>query len=122
MTVGPGPVRLRLDGVRSSPTAALYEGAKHGADSDISIFVVRQQPGNFVHLHQHPYPETFVVISGRGRWTAGRVVEELAPDDVIVVPPETLHGFRNIGDETLHVLSVHEAGEIVQAWTEDEPA
>lgn len=117
-----GPVRLGLDDVRFSPTAALYEGAKHGADSHISIFVVRQEPGGFVPLHRHPYPETFVVISGRGRWTAGDVIEELAPDDVVVVPPETLHGFRNTGDETLHVLSVHEAGEIVQTWTEDEPA
>lgn len=114
--------RLALADVEFSPTAALYEGAKHFAGSNISMFVVRQNPGGFVPLHWHPYPETFLVIAGRGRWTAGDVVEELGPDDMIVVPPETLHGFRNLGDEALHVVSVHEAGEIVQTWTEDEPA
>jgi mannose-6-phosphate isomerase-like protein (cupin superfamily) len=114
--------RLRLADIAFSPTAALYEGAKHAPGSDISAFIVRQQPGGFVELHRHPYPETFFVISGRGRWTAGEVVEELEADDVIVVPPETLHGFRNTGDEVLHVLSVHEAGTLEQTFTEDEPA
>jgi mannose-6-phosphate isomerase-like protein (cupin superfamily) len=114
--------RVRLGDIAFSPTAALYEGAKHAPGSDISAFIVHQQPGGFVELHWHPYAETFFVIAGRGRWTAGDVVEELEADDVIVVPPETLHGFRNIGDEELHVLSVHESGTLEQTFTEDEPA
>ncbi|MGZ4269482.1 MAG: cupin domain-containing protein [Solirubrobacteraceae bacterium] len=115
-------VRRRLADIAFSPTAALYEGAAHGAASDISMFVVRQRPGGFVHLHWHPYPETFLLISGRGRWTAGDTVAELEPDELIVVPPNTLHGFRNIGEDTLHVVSVHEAGAVEQTFTEDEPA
>jgi mannose-6-phosphate isomerase-like protein (cupin superfamily) len=31
-----------------------------------------------------------------------------------VVPPGTPHGFRNVGDEPLLVVSVHEAGAIEQ--------
>lgn len=115
------PVKLGLDALRFSPTAALFEGARH-AGVDISMFVVRQQPGGFVPLHVHPYPETFLVISGHGRWTAGDVVEELGPDEMIVVPPDTLHGFRNTGDATLHVVSVHQSGTLRQTFTEDEPA
>ena len=114
--------RVALGDIAFSPTAALYEGAKHAEGSDISMFVVRQQPGGFVALHWHPYPETFLVIAGRGRWTAGDVVAELGPDEVIVVPPETLHGFRNLTDEPLHVVSVHESGTLEQTFTEDEPA
>jgi len=114
--------RVALSAIAFSPTAALYERDKHAAGSDISMFVVRQPPGGFVALHHHPYPETFLVISGRGRWTAGDVVAELGADEVIVVPPDTLHGFRNLGDEPLHVVSVHESGTLEQTFTEDEPA
>ena len=59
------------------------------------MFVVKTPPGGFVHLHTHPYSETFVLLRGRGRWTAGDQVTEAEPDSVIVVPPDTLHGFRN---------------------------
>ena len=68
------------------------------------------------------YSETFILLRGRGRWTAGDQVAELEPDAVVVVPPETLHGFRNIGDEPLLVVSVHESGTLDQTFTEDEPA
>ena len=104
-----------------SPTAALWEGGKR-AGTNTSMFVVKTPPGGFVNLHTHPYSETFVLLRGRGRWTAGDQVAEAGPDTVIVVPPETLHGFRNIGDEPLLVVSVHESGELDQTFTEDEPA
>jgi len=61
-------------------------------------------------------------LRGTGRWTAGDQVTEAGPDTVIVVPPETLHGFRNIGDEPLLVVSVHESGTLDQTFTEQEPA
>jgi quercetin dioxygenase-like cupin family protein len=113
--------QIDLADVSFSPTAALWEGGKH-AGTDTSIFVVRTPPGGLVELHTHPYSETFVILRGRGRWTAGDQVIEPEPDSIVVVPPETLHGFRNIGDEELHVLSVHESGTLEQTFTEDEPA
>ena len=33
-----------------------------------------------------------------GRWTAGETVVEMHPDQMLVVPPNTPHGLRNIGD------------------------
>jgi mannose-6-phosphate isomerase-like protein (cupin superfamily) len=63
-----------------------------------------------------------VLLRGRGRWTAVDQVTEAEPDTVIVVPPDTLHGFRNVGDEPLLVVSVHESGTLDQTFTEDEPA
>ena len=117
----PRLAEVGFDELQFSPTAWLYEGRKHGG-TDISIFIVRQQPGGFVHLHTHPYPETFLVISGRGRWTAGDHTAELGPERMIAVPPNTLHGFRNLGDEPLHVVSVHESGTLDQTFTETEPA
>ena len=119
--MSPDPVTVALDALKFSPTAALYEGAKH-ADSNISMFVVRTPPGKFVELHWHPYPETFLLLEGRGRWTAGDAVVELEGEQILVVGPNTLHGFRNIGDTPLLVMSVHESGTLEQTFTGDEPA
>jgi mannose-6-phosphate isomerase-like protein (cupin superfamily) len=104
-----------------TPTAALFEG-KARAGIDISMFVVRTPPGKFVEMHVHPYPETFVLLEGSGRWTAGDVVAELSPDQMIVVPPETPHGFRNVGDVPLLVVSVHESGTLEQEFLGVEPS
>ncbi len=115
------PVNLGLDEIRFSPTPALFEGKRH-AGVDISMFIVRSPPGDAVELHVHPYPETFVLLEGRGRWTAGETVVELAPEEMIVVPPETPHGFRNIGEVPLLVVSVHESGTMQQTWLGRDPA
>ena len=116
------PVVLDLGDLRVSPTAALFEGSDHSADVDTSIFVTRTPPGYFVELHVHPYAETFVLLAGKGRWTSADSVVELEPEGMIVVPPNTPHGFRNIGDESLLVVSVHERGKIEQTWLGREPA
>ena len=115
------PVVLDLDDLKVSPTAALFEGHRH-ADADVSIFVTRTPPGKFVELHVHPYAETFVLLEGRGRWTSGDTVVELEPEAVIVVPPNTPHGFRNIGDVPLLVVSAHERGDMQQEWLGRDPA
>jgi mannose-6-phosphate isomerase-like protein (cupin superfamily) len=104
-----------------SPTAWLFEGGEHGATST-TIFVTRTPPGRVVNLHVHPYTETFLLLEGRGRWTAGETVVDLVPEQLLVVPPETLHGFRNTGDVPLLVISVHESGALEQTFTDLEPA
>jgi mannose-6-phosphate isomerase-like protein (cupin superfamily) len=110
----------RLADMQMSPTAALFEGAAAGAG--ISMFVTRTPPGRLVPLHVHPYPETFLLLEGHGRWTAGDDVTELGPEEMLVVPPQTPHGFRNTGDVPLLVVSVHERGTIEQRWLDQEPA
>jgi mannose-6-phosphate isomerase-like protein (cupin superfamily) len=103
-----------------SRTATLFEGGEHGAD--ISIFVTRTPPGAAVELHVHPYPETFLLLEGSGRWTSGEEVVELGPEQILVVPPETPHGFRNTGDAPLLVVSIHERGVVEQTWLGRDPA
>lgn len=111
---------IDLSGVKVSATAALFEGRDHGAG--VSIFVTRTPVGAAVDLHVHPYPETFVLLEGSGRWTRGEEVLELVPDQVVVVPADTPHGFRNIGEVPLLVVSVHEREVIEQSWLDLEPA
>lgn len=104
-----------------SPTAALFEGHRR-AGVDIAMFIVRTPPGGFVELHVHPYAETFLLLEGRGRWTRGDEVVELEPEQMLVVPPDTPHGFRNIGDAPLLVVTVHERGTLRQTFLGREPA
>ena len=112
---------LDLEDMRLGPTACLFEGGPR-AGVGVSMFIVRTPPGGFVELHVHPYPETFLLLEGHGRWTAGDDVVELEPNQMIVVPPETPHGFRNVGEEPLLVVSVHEAPEVEQTFLGREPA
>ena len=117
----PRAVTLELGDLAVGPTAALFEGHPR-AGVDISMFVTRTPPGRTVELHVHPYAETFLLLAGRGRWTRGEDVVELEPEDMIVVPPDTPHGFRNVGDVALLVVSVHERGTLRQTWLGEEPA
>ena len=110
-----------LADLRFSPTAALFEG-KARAGIDISMFIVRTPPGRAVEMHVHPYSETFVLLEGEGRWTAGDVVTELRPEQILVVPPDTPHGFRNVGETPLLVVSVHESGALEQTFLGVEPS
>ena len=112
---------LDLEDMRFSATACLFEGGPR-AGVGVSMFVVRMPPGTTVELHTHPYPETFLLLEGHGRWTAGEHVEELHPNQLLVVPPETAHGLRNIGETPLLVVSVHEAGRIQQTFLGRDPA
>jgi mannose-6-phosphate isomerase-like protein (cupin superfamily) len=41
---------------------------------------------------------------------------------MLVVPPETPHGFRNTGEGSLLVVSVHESGTLEQTFLGREPA
>jgi mannose-6-phosphate isomerase-like protein (cupin superfamily) len=107
--------------IQRGPTTWLFEGGSR-ADAGISMFIVRTLPGGAVELHTHPYPETFLLLEGRGRWTAGDDVVELEPEQMLVVPSETPHGFRNIGDEPLLVVTVHESGTVVQTFLGRDPA
>lgn len=104
-----------------SPTAWLFEGRQR-AGVGISVFVVRTPPGKSVQLHVHPYSETFVLLEGDGRWTAGDDVVELHANQMLVVPADTPHGFRNTGDAPLLVVSVHESGALDQTFLGREPA
>ncbi len=117
----PRAVTLELSDLALGPTAFLFEGFPR-AGVDISIFVTRTPPGRAVELHVQPYAETFLLLAGRGRWTRGEETVELEPEGMLVVPPDTPHGFRNVGDVPLLVVSVHERGTLRQTWLGEDPA
>ena len=112
---------MKADGVFSleelgfSPTAALFEGHRHD-DVDLSFFFTRTPPGAEVGLHVHPYHEVFVLIEGKAVYMRGEESIDAGPGTVIVIPPETPHGFENTGDVPLVQLGIHERGTMQQTW------
>lgn len=47
----------------------------------------------------HTEDEIYVVLAGRGRFTAGGIIREVAPHDVIFVPAHLPHRFHDITEE-----------------------
>src|SRR4051812_13713145 len=101
-----------IEDLRRSPSAALFQG---GDQIDASIFVTAYpERGKGPDLHLHPYPEAFVVEAGTAVFTAGDEQITVEAGNIVVVPAETVHGFKNAGDDTLRVVSVHPSPTVQQ--------
>ena len=70
-------------------------------------------------LHRHPYEETFVVRTGRARFTAGDQTIEAEAGQIVVVPPNTWHGFKGASEENLQMVCIHPNERVVQEEKED---
>lgn len=97
-------------------THGRFEGAGHG--SPVSGFVVDAADGEGPGLHWHPYPETFVVLGGRGRFYVGGEVVDATAGALLVVPPHTLHRFVAAGPEGLRCVAIHGAATIEQTFVD----
>lgn len=74
------------------------EGAAYEAGVSL-IFEDSDQDGEGPYLHQHPYPETFVIRGGQALFTvAGEQLLGVA-GQVLVVPKLTPHKFEVVGPE-----------------------
>ena len=68
------------------------------------------RPGYVAPVHSHPYVEILHVLEGIAEaWVEGREDEPITlhAGDTVAIPPETLHGFRVVGGETLRLLGTH---------------
>jgi len=97
-----------------------FEGKDHG--TPISFFAIDYAPGQGVALHVHPYPETWIVRSGRAEFTVDGQKIVAGPGDTVVAEAGAAHGFRNAGDTRLDVVCIHASDRIVQTFVETEAA
>ena len=68
------------------------------------------KPGFQTPEHSHPYPEYLFIIDGvMEAWLVGREDEahELKAGDIIVLPANIPHAFRNPGPMELRLLGIH---------------
>lgn len=99
---------------------ARFEGAGYG--SQVSFFLVDNEPGQGPGLHVHPYSETWVIRSGEAEFTVGRRKLRAGAGAIVVGPAGIPHKFVNTGPGRLELICIHANKAIVQDWVEEEAA
>jgi quercetin dioxygenase-like cupin family protein len=91
------------------------QGEEYGGVGASLIFV-DAPPGRGPSMHQHPYTEIFVMQEGQATVTAGDETRTVGPGDIVIVPPNTPHGFVNSGDGNLRQLDIHLSPRFITEW------
>jgi quercetin dioxygenase-like cupin family protein len=79
----------------------------------LAVVVVDVPPESFVPLVSHrDEEECYYVLEGRLRVTLGREERELAPGDLVHIPPRTPHAYRNASADTVRFLAFTVGGPI----------
>jgi mannose-6-phosphate isomerase-like protein (cupin superfamily) len=73
----------------------------HYQDTNVSFIWVDMSPGGTIRLHKHPYEEIFIIQEGLATFTVGSVTLEARAGQVMIVPAEVPHKFRNLSDQQL---------------------
>ena len=79
----------------------LFDGP-HGLASQLRYFEI--SPDGHSTLERHRHPHAVMVLRGRGQALVGAEIFDLAPFDLVEVPPVTWHQFRAAQDEPLGFL------------------
>ena len=77
------------------------EGAPHFAMRRFEI-----QPGGLIGIHHHPQEHEIYFLYGEGEVYNGKETVKVQKDDVIYVPPNEPHGYKNTGTEPLVFICV----------------
>jgi mannose-6-phosphate isomerase-like protein (cupin superfamily) len=94
-----------------------WQGDGHGAGICVIVNHI-ERIGAGPRLHTHPYAETFVIRSGRARFTLGETTIEAGAGDILVAPAGTPHKFENLGPDPLETIDIHENGSFITNWLE----
>jgi mannose-6-phosphate isomerase-like protein (cupin superfamily) len=95
----------------------LATGQWEGGEANLSIiFHTSESPGNGPGLHTHPYPETFIIQEGRALFTVGDQQMEASAGQILMVPPNTPHGFKSLGPGTYRSINIHASGTFETHW------
>jgi mannose-6-phosphate isomerase-like protein (cupin superfamily) len=90
-------------------------GADHGG-LGLCIIFVDAAPGDGPGLHKHPYEEVFLTLEGEATLVAGDDELVAREGDVVVVPPDTPHAFKNSGDGRLRQIDIHVSPTFSTEW------
>ena len=94
--------------------AVEFEGKSYGAGA--SFFLGDLAPGKGPILHKHPYSEICVVRSGQARMTVDGKEIFAGRGDIVVIEPETAHGYTAIGNERLEMICIHASDRFIIEW------
>jgi mannose-6-phosphate isomerase-like protein (cupin superfamily) len=106
------PTVARLAAAEKIPFGPLSHYQKLIGDDGGSIFTGVQTcaPGYQTPSHHHPYVECLFIVEGTMQaWLIGQEATPttLGVGDMIALPADTPHAFRNLGPGPLRLLGIH---------------
>ena len=95
-------VPMEMDGA-DGVTFRLLCGRDHGA----CTFAMRHftvAPDGHTPQHQHNYEHEVFILAGKGIVQGGDTYRQITAGDVVLIPPNELHQFKNVGDEPMQFI------------------
>jgi quercetin dioxygenase-like cupin family protein len=71
------------------------------------LSVVNLEPDSVVEMHSHPHEQMGYLVSGRLRFTIGRVTRDLEPGDIWRIPGGVSHGVTAIDGPAVAIDCFH---------------
>lgn len=90
-------------------------GAEHGG-AGVCLIFPDVGPGEGPAQHTHTYEEVFVTLEGEATFLVGGEEIVAGPNEVVIVPPNTPHGFKNTGSGRLRQVNIHVSPEFHTEW------
>src|SRR5664280_1856696 len=89
--------KVEMDGAKDCKVQLAVTSRDGAPNFAMRIFEVA--PGGHTPLHHHPYEHKIYVMEGRGTiWRAGQE-EPINPGDVLYIPADEQHQFKNADDQ-----------------------
>lgn len=91
---------LRRDDLPYDGNTYEFQGFQHH-DTNVSVIWVDMPPGGTIRLHKHPYPcgEIFIIQECTATFTVDSATLEARAGQIIIVPAEVPHKFRNLSEQ-----------------------
>src|SRR6185436_12279762 len=91
-----------------------------GVEFDVGVctIFVDAPPGRGPSLHRHPYEEIIIVTEGEATFFGASVSAErvVRGGEVVIVPANEPHGFKNTGDGPLKQIDIHVSPVFETEW------
>lgn len=103
----PPPAQLQMDGYRGSSVEGIslrmmvdrFLGGLH-----LTTFMVQFQPGGAGNVHDHPFEETYFILSGEAEAILDGQKYQVKAGDLVWTSVGGTHGFFNVGSEPVRWL------------------
>ncbi|MFP4548017.1 MAG: cupin domain-containing protein [Fidelibacterota bacterium] len=95
---------LKVEGVKGITKQRLISPPDGAPTFTMRKFTV--EPGGYTFHHTHEFEHEIYVLNGKGLAKSDMGDTEFEKDDVILVKPNEVHQFVNIGDDKLQFLCI----------------
>ena len=80
------------------------QGVNDDEETDMVLGVARVFKDESLEAHRHLQPETYYVLSGKGKVTIEHIEYDVEADTMVYIPGDALHQINNYEDEPLRIL------------------